>query len=215
MTFFSTIVWPVALSQTMNAARVTTKWQSIHRLRFAQSLLGNGQNAANIGAAGFNVTSGTRVTIRGGMSAYNGVNAAQGACGIKIIGKCSDLLIDGVRIFGNRHGVDFTAGDGASAVNARMRTTRITPATLLGPNKHTDSSQPNSEDFMSMGSITASRGLINPYLLPAMPASGVVVPNNFPFDVRSISPEESSLTLRLLPVARLPELPPLLARNPS
>ena len=150
---------------------------------FAGSLLGNGQNANNVGAAGFNITSGTRITVRGGMSAYNGVNVTQAACGFKIIGKCSDLLIDGVRIFGNRHGVDFTGGDGAPAVNSRMRTTRISPATLLGPNKHTDGSQPNSEIFTSSGSMTVSRGLINGFLVPAVPASGVIVLNNFPFDV--------------------------------
>jgi hypothetical protein len=148
-----------------------------------EARMGNGRRKAYRGPAGFNITSGTRVTIRGGMSAYNGPEAEQAGCGVKVIGTCSDLLIDGVRIFGNRHGVDFTGGDGAEAVNARMRAARITPATILGPNKAADGSQPNSEVMTSKGSITASRGAINGYLLPAVPESGVAVANNFPFDV--------------------------------
>jgi hypothetical protein len=181
--------WDITLTGTAAGQAITgtsSLTAGIFRI-IPHVILGNAQDALNNYAHGFAVDTGNRVTIRGGMSAYNGnmANTLSGA-GIASVGTLLTTtlnVVDGTRVFGNRRGMDFTFGDGATGANARSRVWRIRDLELIGPNKGQTDALAQSELMYAAGALSVTSGLMNAFLFPAVAASTVAVQNPFPFDV--------------------------------
>ena len=162
-----------------------------------QVTLGNAQDTAG-GAgvnAGFKIDTGTRITIRGGVSAYNGT-AAYAASGVFVIGTTTEVVIDGCRIYANTYGVKFDNGDGAAAIT-RAKATHIKQMKLVGPNKNPGGAGTDQAISYNSGVQNYTQGQINGFLEPAIAASTVAVANPFPCDclVRVIAGTVTAITV--------------------
>jgi hypothetical protein len=166
------------------ASAVPATWHGDVRVNPHYSL-GNGQNPASAGH-GLAIDTGNRITWSGDIINNGGVQGVGTSNGLVVYGTLLATTVINVtrgRIFGNYNGVNVAFGDGAAAANARARVIRISPSVIIGPNKGPLGAGANQEFTNAGGSLTVSRGKINAFMQPAVPATTVYCANPFPWDM--------------------------------